>query len=222
MKAVLPWFAGTLAVAAVGAAAWAGWTYLPPTDPAPARAAAPDPFAPPEAAPLKPDHDYVILVRAVEVGPTKPGGSAWERFMEDGPDLYYDLTWRGNVIFTSTAATDSLIGRWEALNIDVWDTVQSGGNVDFGKALNNGAVVRTPPDGADPTAGLVRVRVYDDDTFDDDEAGTVNLLLGELAEGDTELTYNGEGESGVVRRLSVRVTDREVPVRNLLEMLRAP
>ena len=130
------------------------------------------------------------------------------------------------MIFTSAAAADSLIGRWEALNVDVWDAVQSGGNVDLGKALNNGAVVRTPPEDAGPADGLVRVRVYDDDWgTPDDPAGTVNLLLSELVEGDNDLTYPGNAaaeETGVVRRLSVRVTDREVPVRNLLEMLRAP
>ena len=232
MKAVVPWLAGLAAVAAVAGAAWAGWTYFPPPSPAAAAApAAPDPFAPVERAGLKPGHDYVVLIRAVEVAPTGPGGKTWERGFEDGPDLAYDLTWRGNVIFTSSVADDALIGRWEALNVDLMDTLQSGGDVDLGKALNNGAVIRTPPapapqaDGSAvaPAASVepLRVRVWDSDLFDNDEAGTVYLDLADLAEGDTELAFDG-GEAGAVRRLSVRVTDREVPVRNLLEVLRAP
>ena len=222
MKAVVPWLAGLLAVALVAGAAWAGWTYFPPPAPA-AKPAAPDPFAPVEPAGLKPDHDYVVLVRAVEVAPTGIGGKTWERGFEDGPDLAYDLSWRGNVIFKSNVADDALIGRWEALNVDIMDTVQSGGDVDLGKALNNGAVVRTPPaPGKDNSAvEPLRVRVWDSDLFDNDEAGTVYLDLAELTEGDTELTFDG-GEAGAVRRVSVRVTDREQPVRNLLEMLRAP
>ena len=143
MKAVFPWLAGLTAVALVAGAAWAGWTYFPPPKPAAPRE--PDPFAPVERAALKPDHDYVVLVRAVEVAPTGLGGKTWERGFDDGPDLAYDLSWRGNVIFQSTVADDALIGRWEALNVDLMDTIQSGGDVDLGKALNNGAVVRTPP-----------------------------------------------------------------------------
>ena len=229
MKAVLPWLAGLCATGLVAGAAWVGWTYLPPPTPAAAKSAAPDPFAPPPKTPLKPDHDYVVLVRAIEVAPKGPGDKTWERGFEDGPDLQYDLGWRGNVIFTSGVATDTLIGRWEALNVDVWEAVQNGGSVDLGEALNNGAVIRTPPDpgdgmGAaaqDASAGVLTVRVWDSDLFDDDEAGTVKLLIGELVEGDSEFRFDG-GEAGAVRRVSVRVTDREVPVRNLLEMLRAP
>ena len=227
MKAVLPWLAGLCAVGLVAAAAWVGVTYLPPPAPAAAGPPPPDPFAPPERVPLKPDHDYVVLIRAVEVASKGPGDKTWERGFEDGPDLAYDLSWRGNVIFTSDVKSDTLIGRWEALNVDVWDSVQNGGTVDLGQALNNGAVVRTPPapvgEGAtpDPSAGALTVRVWDSDLFDNDEAGTVTLLLRDLVEGDSELRYSG-GEAGAIRRLSVRVTDREVPVRNLIEMLRAP
>ena len=227
MKAVLPWLAGLCAVALVAGAAWAGWTYLPPPAPPQAKAA-PDPFAPPPKTPLQPGHDYVVLIRAVEVAPKGPGGKTWERGFEDGPDLAYDLSWQGNVIFTSSVATDTLIGRWEALNVDVWEAVQNGGSVDLGEALNNGAVIRTPEDPgdgmgpADASGGVLTVRVWDSDLFDNDEAGSVNLLLGDLIEGDSELRYDGGGESGAIRRVSVRVTDREVPVRNLLEMLRAP
>ena len=232
MKTVLPWFAGLCAIGLVAGAAWVGWTYLPPPAPAAARELPPDPFAPPERVPLKPDHDYVVLIRAVEVAPKGPGGKTWERGFEDGPDLVYDLQWQGNVIFTSSVATDTLIGRWEALNVDVWDAAQNGGNVDLGQSLNNGAVIRTPPAPradrspspgapADASAGVLTVRVWDSDLFDNDEAGEVKILLRDLVEGDAELRYDG-GEAGAIRRLSLRVTDREVPVRNLLEMLRAP
>ncbi len=65
------------------------------------------------------------------------------------------------------------------------------------------------------------MRVWDSDIFDNDEAGSVTLLMSDLIEGDSELRFDG-GDAGAVRRLSVRVTDREVPVRNLIEMLRAP
>ena len=221
MKAVVPWVAGLCAAGVVAGAAWAGWTYFPPAPPVTAGPRAPDPFAAVEPAGLKPGHDYVVLIRASEVAPQGPGGKTWERGFEDGPDLAYDLAWRGNVIFTSPVADDTLIGRWEALNVDLMDTLQSGGNVDFGKALNNGAVVRTPARNLKGAADALRVRVWDSDIFDNDEAGTVYLNLGELTEGDTELTFDG-GEAGAVRRVSVRVTDREQPVRNLLEMLRAP
>ena len=95
MKAVLPWLAGLCAVGLIAAAAWFGVTYLPPPVPAAQRASVPDPFAPPDRVPLTPDHDYVLLIRAVEVAPQAPGGKAWERGFEDGPDLAYDLTWRG-------------------------------------------------------------------------------------------------------------------------------
>ncbi|MEM9702832.1 MAG: hypothetical protein AAF907_10370 [Planctomycetota bacterium] len=230
MKAVLPWFAGALAVGLVIAAAWAGVTYLPPPAPAASETTLPDPFAPPERRPLKPDHDYVVLIRAVEVTAKAPGGKTWERGFGDGPDLAYDLSWRGSVIFESDVKHDTLIGRWEALKVDVWDTMQNGGSVDLGQALNNGAVIRTPPAANGPdkpggTAniepGLLKVRVWDSDLIDNDEAGEVTLLISELNEGDSELLFKDE-DAGAVRRLTVRVTDREVPIRNLIEMLKAP
>ena len=149
MKHVAPWLAAAVAVGIVAGAAWAGWTYFPPPAPAPPRAAAADPFAPPPETPVKPGHDYVVLVRAAEVGSKGPGGKTWERGFSDGPDLYYDLTWQGNIIYTSPAVEDALVGRWEAVNVDVWEAAQNGGNVDLGKALNNGAVIRTPDAPAD-------------------------------------------------------------------------
>ncbi|NNJ26068.1 hypothetical protein [Alienimonas chondri] len=227
MKTVLPWIVGLCTVGLVAGAAWVGVTYLPPPVPAAQRAGVPDPFAPPDRAPLKPDHDYVVLIRAIEVAPKGPGDKTWERGFDDGPDLAYDLSWRGNVIFSSDVKEDTLIGRWEAVNVDVWDSVQNGGNVDLGQALNNGAVVRTPAlpeEGGglkDISDGMLTVRVWDSDLFDNDEAGEVTLLMSDLTEGDSELRFSVD-QAGAIRRISVRVTDREVPVRNLIEMLRAP
>ena len=237
MKHLAPWLAGLAAVGVVAAAGWAGWTYLPPPavpDPH-AATAADDPFAPPPQTPVRPGRDYVVLVRAARVGPKGQGGKTWERGFSDGPDLYYDLTWQGNVIFTSPVVNDTLIGRWEAVNVDVWEAAQNGGTLDLGRVLNNGAVVRTPgaPDlntgagntPADVTGGVLRVRVYDSDTLSgDDLAGEVNLNLPDLVEGDTELTFPGDGPgpAGVLLGLDVRVTDADQPVRGLLEMLRAP
>ena len=86
MKAVVPWIVGLCTIGLVAGAAWYGVNHLPPPAPAPAKAAAADPFAPPEVKPLKPDHDYVVLIRAVEVAAKGPGGKTWERGFDDGPD----------------------------------------------------------------------------------------------------------------------------------------
>ena len=217
MKRLAPWLAATAVLLLIAGAAVAGY-YLFPLDAAdPARVAADggDTVTPPPAPPpLKPDHDYVVLVRTVEVHPTGPGGKTWERGFEDGPDLAYDLSWRGVIVFKSETKDDTLVGKWDAVKVDVWNAATSG-EVGLGETLNAGAVIHTPAGDAEES---LRIRVWDSDLFDDDEAGEVELNLSDLHEGKNVFTYDATPENAIAR-LVVGVTDADQPAASLLEAL---
>ena len=219
MKRLAPWLAAAAALLLVAGAAVAGY-FLFPLDPGDAARVAADggpDAAPPAPPPLKADHDYVVLVRTVEVHPTGPGGKTWERGFEDGPDLAYDLAWRGVVVFTSDTKDDTLVGKWDAVKVDVWKAA-TGGEVGLGETLNAGAVIHTPPADADDES--LRVRVWDSDLLDDDEAGEVELNLSDLHEGKNVFTYEPSDENAIAR-LVVGVTDADQPAASLLEALSA-
>ncbi|MGB0767248.1 MAG: hypothetical protein ACPGYV_06025 [Phycisphaeraceae bacterium] len=162
---------------------------------------------------LQPGKDYYLLIRTIELYPTRPGGAAWDRLDGSGPDIQFSLTWQGNTIFTSQQRDDTLIGSWDALALDVKSAVLQG-KVDLAGSID-AAIVRVEADKP------VTLLVWDSDLAGSDEAGEIELDLSEMKLGDTAVEGPAMG-TNAIKRVVVRVIDKALPVPELVEEAARP
>jgi hypothetical protein len=198
------WAAGTvLLVAATGLATWRV-TRRPPRPRQDAAAA----VAPPR---LTPDHDYYLQVKLIELADHLPGGKPWDRVDNSGPDVRFTLTWRQNVIWKSTEKSNTLIGSWDLLKVDLGQVITSGGQTDL-EGLVNAPLIHYQAGEA------VELKVWDEDPVGSDDAGTVPIRLDDLRPGENTLLPSG-GDSKSVKRVVLAVIDRRTPVPELVNMI---
>ncbi|MEO1059381.1 MAG: hypothetical protein AAFY28_20945 [Actinomycetota bacterium] len=168
---------------------------------------------------LRPGRDYYVFIKTVELYPTQPDGGAWDRIDGSAPDVRYALTWQGLDVFEAETRSDTLIGVWDPISVDVREAlpVLGDGRLELASVLNRGAIVNVSNDAE------VIVKVWDQDPpgLRSDAAGQVTLRLAELREGDTELMFEAS-EVNAIKRIVVGATDTSRGVRNLVEALSAP
>ena len=155
---------------------------------------------------LSPGQTYYIFASEIEVFPTNLENESWDRG-EKGPDIRYQLLWKGNAVFESATKDDSLIADWSGLSIDLnWK--------DFlGKSLSSDDAIK---------AGRVRfeenekieIFVQDVDLAADDPIGRHEIVLDELSIGKNEIKLKKTGTSAI-RNITLRV----LPVGSNLEDL---
>ena len=168
---------------------------------------------PPQPTTLPPGKDYYLMVRTIELYPNRPGGKAWDRLDGSGPDIQFNLTWQGNVIFESQKKGDTLIGAWDALSLDVKSAVLSG-KVDLAGSID-AAIIRVQDDTE------VSIEVWDVDLPGSDAAGSAVMNLDQFKLGDNIFTFD-ESDKNAIKRIVVRVIDKALPVRELVEEATQP
>lgn len=194
-----------LLVAATGLATWrvTGGSSL--AQPGASAAAASAPMAR-----LTVGHDYYLHVKLIELTDRRPDGKAWDTG-DSGPDIRFNLTWHKNVIWKSGEKSDTLIGSWDLLKVDLKQLITSGGQTDL-EGLVNAPLVHYG------RGEMVELKVWDEDTFGWDDAGTVTLKLDELSPGDNTLMPE-LGKKMAVKRVMLALIDRRTPLPELVEMI---
>ena len=174
----------------------------------------PDEQTPPEPETLQIGKDYYLMVRTIELYPERPGGeTAWDRVDGSGPDIQFNLTWQGNVVFESQKKTDTLIGAWDALSLDVKSAVLSG-KVDLAGSID-AAIIRVEED------TKVTIEVWDQDVAGSDAAGTALMKLDQFKPGDNTFNFEPTDKSAI-KRIVVRVIDKSLPISELVEEATRP
>jgi len=163
--------------------------------------------------PIVEQKDYYLLIRTIELYPHRPGGKDWDRLDNTAPDIRYDVVWQGNTVFESKVRSDTLIGSWDAVALDLKSAILNG-QVDLGSSIS-AAVVRAE------SGVAVTVNIWDADIADKDEAGTLTLQLADMVLGDNELVFESS-EDNAVKRVVVRLIDKSLPLAELLEVAAAP
>jgi hypothetical protein len=201
------WGVGTiLLVAASGLATWQLNRSVGGSSPAAASSQPAD--APPR---LVFGHDYYLHVKLIELAERRPDGKAWDSVDGSGPDIKFSLKWHNNIIWKSSEKSDTLIGSWDLVKVDVRQMLTSGSSTDL-EQLVNAPIVHYEP------GGTVEMKVWDEDTVDSDEAGTIHLKLDELRPGENILAPKPD-KTCAVRRVVLAVIDRRTPVPELVNMI---
>lgn len=130
------------------------------------------------------DH-YLVYLASVEVEHAKLSGSKWD-LTDGGPDIRYDVYWRGNRVFRSSVCDDTLLALWDQSEIGLRDLVQGVSPERSAKAARITA----------QAGETIEFRIVDDDTFDDDEVGRWTVAVDSLHVG--EQVWNAPAP-GVVR-----------------------
>ncbi|MEM6506115.1 MAG: hypothetical protein AAF711_11780 [Planctomycetota bacterium] len=171
---------------------------------------------PPDPRPttLETGKDYYLMARTIELYPKRPGGEkAWDRTDGSGPDIQYSLTWQDNIVFESEKRSDTLVGAWDALSIDVKKAVLQG-NVDLASSIA-AAIIPVQEDTE------VLLKVWDSDVPGSNDAGKTVLKLDKLKPGDTTFTYD-PSDQNAIKRIVVRVIDKSLPLRELVDEATKP
>ena len=174
---------------------------------------APEPPPPPR---LTPDTDYYLLVRSLQARPSPEGRDHWDRLDHSGPDLYYELHWQGNHLFTSPERSNALIAAWDLLSVDVRELLNNGGEVDL-ESIINAPVIRYTRGGPKP-----KLYVYDNDPLSgDDELGTVTLPLDDAEPGVNHLEFDPDAPDAPagLERLTYVLIDRRVTLPELVQLV---
>ena len=171
--------------------------------------------APPDPAPktLALGQDYYVMVRTIELYPTRPGGTAWDRVDGSGPDIQFNLTWQENVVFESQKKGDTLIGSWDALALDLKSAILKG-KVDLAGSID-AAIVHVDQD------TILTLTVWDKDLAGSDAAGTVEMNLEKFTLGDNTFTFNAT-DKNAIKRVVIRVIDKSLPLPELVEEATRP
>lgn len=158
--------------------------------------------------------DYYLMVRTIELYPTRPGGEmAWDRVDSSGPDIQFNLTWHGNVVFKSQQKDDTLIGAWDALSLDVKSAVLKG-KVDLASSID-AAIIRVEENTE------IAIEVWDNDLVGSDSAGSAVMNLSQFKPGDNTFAFD-HTDKNAIKRIVVRVIDKTLPIQALVEEATRP
>lgn len=124
-------------------------------------------------APVALDEHYLVFLSQIEVEGTTPGGSKWD-VTDGGPDIRYDVYWRGNRVFRSSVQEDTLVARWDQEEVGIRDLL---------KGLSPERSVKA----ARITAAhgeTIEFRVVDNDSFANDDIGSWQVPVDSLHTGE--------------------------------------
>ncbi len=173
----------------------------------------------PQPTRVRPGRDYYIFLHTVEFYPQQSDGSNWDSLGGSAPDIRYSLTWQNNRVFESEVRSDTLIGLWDPINIDVASALPllGEGKIELASTLNQGAIVNVTPD------GTLTINLWDQDSvgMGSDSAGQIDLKLTDLLVGENTFLFD-QTTDNAVKRIVLGTTDTAKPIKNLIEVLSQP
>jgi hypothetical protein len=119
------------------------------------------------------DDQYVVFLSQIEVENGNADGGKWDA-TDGGPDVRYDIYWRGNRIFRSSVRTDTLVARWDQDEIGIRDLIQG---VSAERSLKAARITAQHGE-------KLEFRVVDDDALKNDEIGKWEVSVESLHTGD--------------------------------------
>jgi hypothetical protein len=143
-------------------------------------------------------HDYRILVAVARVRPTKPGGDVWDSGAKSNsaPDPFYEIWWQGNRVCKSQDVENALVAAWSNAALPELYKLLSDEKLSL-ETIAEGALVTARKGGA------IRIRILDDDPFENDLIEELTVPMSELRVG--ELVRDGrQGLESVTLRVIPR------------------
>ena len=203
-----PWLWATGTVLLVAATGLGTWHMSRSGQRAAADAAAAEAAAAPPR--LAEGHDYYLHVKLIELADHMPGDKQWDRFDDSGPDIRFSLTWRQNVVWKSIEKSNTLIGSWDLLKVDLRQVI-TGGQTDLEGMVNAPLVHYGRGESVD-------LKVWDEDTVGTDDAGTISIKLDDLRPGENSLVPSGDAAK-TLKRVVIAMIDRRTPLPELVNTI---
>jgi len=154
---------------------------------------------------LQAGQDYYLFVKLAELRPLRSNGSRWDRVDRSAPDIIASITWQNAIVWKSAKRSDTFIATWDLFRIDVAELLTSGGQIDLESSLN-AAMIRVDQN------AMIKVDIWDDDAASSDTAGTFELVLTQLVEGENVIVNPGTS----VARFIVEAVSRSTPLDQLV------
>ena len=148
---------------------------------------------------------YLVFLSAVEVDRSKISGSKWD-MTDGGPDVRYDVYWRGNRIFRSSVCGDTLLALWDQSEVGFRDLVQGVSPERSSKAARITA----------QAGETIEFRIIDEDPFEDDEVGRWSVAVDSLHTGEQAWSAPAPGVLRAVCRVLRAGSGR--PIARILPM----
>ena len=169
---------------------------------------------------IKPNQDYLIFVKAMEVYPRDQDGNLWDELDGSAPELRCDIHWQGYKVYTSSVKSDTLIASWELAGANSKETLESfingsGGNINLSNFIQAAEVrCRSKND-------TITVVATDEDVLEHDRIGGWDFTMTGLKVGRNKFSLK-KSNMNAIRSLSIFVIDKSMPidqqVRSYLEL----
>lgn len=152
--------------------------------------------------------DYRLLVAVARVRPRDADGGPWDSGSDSNaaPDPYYEIWWRGNLVYESQEVENVLVASWSNVALPEFYKLIADEKVSL-ETMKEGALIT-----ARRTEEIL-IRVYDQDPFKDDLIEELTVPLDELRVGDSDRA----GRQGL-ESLTLRVIPRDT--QQLMNLLR--
>lgn len=160
---------------------------------------------------LRDGETYYIFASEIELESTNMEGDPWDAG-ENGPDIKYQILWKGNQVFQSEEKDDSLIADWSGLSLE-FDWSDLGGKTISTDEAIKAARIRNEK------GGVFELVVEDEDAVDDDLAGRVEIKLDELKVGQNKKKFP-KTQKNAVKFINIQVLPQGSSLKDLVKLMR--
>jgi hypothetical protein len=154
---------------------------------------------------------YYVFASEIELESTNAEDEPWDAG-ENGPDIKYRILWKGNQVFQSEEKDDSLIADWSGLSIEFDLSDLAGKTISTDEAIKAARIRHEK-------GGVFELVIEDEDVFDDDVAGRVEIKLDELKIGQNKRTLT-KTPTNAVKRINLQVLPQGSSLKDLVELMR--
>lgn len=157
---------------------------------------------------------YHVWIKKIALEDRMPDGDRWDSGNDSAPDIQFELSRDGERLQKSDARKDAFVARWDPISIDVKDMLINGSTQIDPAGLIQSPLVRYEP------GTVLDLTVWDDDAtgLDDEHAGVVRLVFGELFLGENTILPSATGSSSV-KQVEVVLFPEDLSLTELIRLV---
>jgi hypothetical protein len=143
--------------------------------------------------------DYRVLVAVARIKPETPDGGKWDSGSSAtaAPDPFYEIWWRGNLVYRSQEVKNALVASWSNVALPELYKLVADEKLSL-ETIKEGALLNAR------SSDAILVRIWDDDPLQNDLIEELTVSVGDLRVGDQVR----EGQGGL-ESVTLRVIPRE-------------
>ncbi len=138
--------------------------------------------------------DYRVLVVVARIRPEAPGGGKWDAggSAVAAPDPFYEIAWRGTMVYRSAAVENALVASWSNIALPELYKLITEKKLSL-ETIREGALVNAR------ATDTIEVRIWDHDPLRNDPIEEFTLPIADLRVGDQVVQGRSGLESATLR-----------------------